>query len=204
MAGERFADLGAGHGAVSCMVARQFPEAEVWAVERQEGLFELLEQNIAHNGLTGRVHAVFGDLRGLRSSHVELAQSFDLVLSNPPFYKEGEGRMSPVLERREAHHELHGGLRDFLDAGRWLLKPRGMMKLVIPPARLAEVFECVTSTDFGVKELRFVHAHVDQAAYLMEVVLRRDFRGGPVVREVLVVHEAEQFSEEVQQRLELA
>jgi len=203
LAGKRIADLGAGHGPVSCMIAHQFPDSEVWAIERQQGLFELLEQNVVHNKLVGRVHGLHRDLRELRALNVELAQSFDLVVSNPPFYREREGRTSPTLERREAHHELNGGLQDFLDVGRWLLKPRGYMKLVIPPARLAEIFDCARSSDFGVKELRFVYAQPGVDAYLMEVVLRRDFRGSPVVREYLVVHQDERFSEEVQQRLEL-
>lgn len=199
----RIADLGAGHGAVSLAIARQFSDAEILAVERQPSLGELLTENIALNGFEGRVTPILTDLRELRSTHSKLAQRYDLVVSNPPFYRDGEGRQSAVIERREAHQELHGTLVDFLEVGRWLLKPRGFYKLVLPPSRLSEVMAVCQTSDLGLRSLRFVHARSGQDAYLMEVVLRRDHKGIFVVHPPLVLHEADGFTPEVQKRLEL-
>ncbi len=201
---QKIADLGAGHGAVSLAVARQFPEAEVLAIERQPSLWELLAENISLNGFDDRVTPLLSDLRDLRRTHSRSAQSYDLVVSNPPFYRIGEGRQSHVVERREAHQELHGTLGDFLEAGRWLLRPRGFFKLVLPPARLPEVMQTCAECDLGLVSLRFVHARAGQDAYLMEVVLRRDHKGVLVIHPPMVLHEGDAFTPEIQKRLELA
>ncbi|MFB6350391.1 MAG: methyltransferase, partial [Bradymonadaceae bacterium] len=53
----RIVELGAAQGIVALSLASQHPEADVLAVERQDSLFELLEQNIRENDLADRVEA---------------------------------------------------------------------------------------------------------------------------------------------------
>ncbi len=194
-------ELGAGQGAVSLGIARQLPASEIWAVERQQSLHELLSENIEINGLEANIHALHADIRNLRDligSH-----SMDLVVSNPPFYRVGEGQQSPIEERASAHSEVHGGLGDFIDAARYVLKPRGRMKVVLPPARLSDLFARTQNTDLAVEVLRWLHPRAGEPAYLFEALLRRNSKRTLEVRSPLVIHEGDGFSLEVQNRLEL-
>lgn len=194
-------ELGAGQGTVSLAIAAQYPQAEIWSVERQSGMFELLEHNIASNGFDDRIHAFCRDLREFKTFLKQ--QSFDLVVSNPPFHKAGEGVPSPNEERAAAHAELHGGLVEFVEAARWCLKPRGRLKMVLPPRRLPDLCAATGPGDLGFERLRFVHPREQSPAYLFEAQLRRNSKDTLEVGSPLVVHVGDVFSDEVQRRLEL-
>jgi len=64
--GGRVVELGAGQGVVALCIASRHPNAGVVAVERQDSLFELLDQNIRENNLADRVQARHADLRDYR------------------------------------------------------------------------------------------------------------------------------------------
>lgn len=187
------------------------------AVERQEALFGLLEQNIALNQLGAQVRALRMDIRALLSQDTPLeaspsashgkfelrAHSADLVLCNPPYFKKGDRRPSANPERAAARHELHGGLGDFVDAARYILKQRGRLKIILPPIRLAELLECVAGTDLAMESMRFFHSRADSDAYLVESVLRRGGSPDMRVRPPLYIYQsADDYSEEVGQRID--
>jgi tRNA1Val (adenine37-N6)-methyltransferase len=204
------AELGAAQGVVSLCVARQYPEAAVIAVERQEALFGLLEQNIEVNQLGERVQALKADIREFAGGssgpqRVLAAHSVDLVLCNPPYFRAGERRPSANAERAAARHELHGGLADFVDAARYVLKQRGRLKIILPPIRMADLLQSIESTDLDVESLRFFHSRADADAYLVESVLRRGGSPDLKVRPPLYIYKnADDYSDEVQRRVDAA
>ena len=59
----RVLDLGCGIGSVLLLLAWNLESASLVGVEAQAMSFELLERNVARNGLTGRVTVIHGDLR---------------------------------------------------------------------------------------------------------------------------------------------
>jgi tRNA1Val (adenine37-N6)-methyltransferase len=196
--GGHVVDLGAGSGAVGLMVAKRRPDVSVIGLEVQQGLYELLTVNIRHNGLESRVSAIKGDVR--QHQLLLTPHSADLVLMNPPYYRTGQGKMSPNRERAAAHQELHGTLRDFVVAAQYVAKPRGYLKVVIPPMRLPDLLQEIGKGDFAPVSARFVHAKPGRDAYLMEWVFRRGGARQLVVRPPLVLDEGEGFTPEVRDR----
>lgn len=199
-------ELGAAQGIVSLCVARQWPDVRVVAVERQAALFGLMVQNIARNQLGARVHPVHQDVRDIRAgaqAHALLgAHSAELVVCNPPYFRAGERRPSADQERAEARHELHGGLGDFLDAARYVLKQRGRLKIILPPTRLAELLARAAPTDLKVESMRFFHSRPDTDAYLVESVLRRGGAGELRIRPPLYIYQMSgEYGEEVRRRI---
>ncbi|QDG51547.1 methyltransferase [Persicimonas caeni] len=196
-------ELGAAQGIVSLCVARQWEEARVVAVERQDSLFGLLEQNIALNNLSERVDAVHGDVRDFRDLFD--AHSADLVVCNPPYFRQGERRPSSHAQRAAARHELHGELADFVDAARYVLGQRGRLKVILPPIRLADLMHAAEGTDLTFESMRFFHSREDTDAYLVESVLRRGGAPDLKVRPPLYIYQnAHDYTEEVQRRIEQA
>src|SRR3990172_2276665 len=87
-------DLGTGSGVVLLLLAcRNDVLRKGVGVEIQPQLWEFACRNIGENGFGGRLSAVLGDFRddipGLSP------RSVDLVVSNPPYRKIGEGRRNP-------------------------------------------------------------------------------------------------------------
>ena len=197
--GARVVELGAAHGPVALTIAAFHPEVHVLALERQEELAILLKENIALNGLAN-VEALRGDLRVFRD--LLEPHSADLVVFNPPYYRPEERRLSTCEERAQAHHELHGTLEDFIRAARYVLKPRGYLKMIAPPLRMPDVFAAIAGTDLSLESVRFFHSTFEREAYLVEYVMRRS--GAPdfkVLPPLYLDAEEKVYTEEVARRL---
>lgn len=175
----RVAEFGAGHGAASLLACEELTESEIVAIERDEGLYQLLERNIEENDLQKKVVPILADVRAL-DEHFH-PHHFDLIFFNPPFYRQGDGRVSPRDRRARAHHELHGTLQHFVDAAARYLVPQGYATLVIPPSRLVDLMAALQRTDFGLLSLEHFHASRTHNAWLTKVWLRRGARADPLI-----------------------
>lgn len=86
--GKEVADMGAGWGAISMIIATEFPNARVTAYERDGASFEVAQKNLS------RFPQVSIKQIDLTQSAKRKHGTFDYILSNPPFHitvKEREG-----------------------------------------------------------------------------------------------------------------
>jgi release factor glutamine methyltransferase len=93
--GLKLVDVGTGSGAIAVTMARELPEAEVWAVDLSAEALEIARQNAERLG--ARVHFAQSDLL----SSLDAEGSFDFVLSNPPYI--GLEEADEVQERVRRH-----------------------------------------------------------------------------------------------------
>jgi release factor glutamine methyltransferase len=86
------ADLCAGSGAIGLAVAQEYPDAQVYAVERDPAALRWLRRNAADRAAAGDrpITVVAADLAeaDMPDLLAELAGDFDAVLSNPPYVPE--------------------------------------------------------------------------------------------------------------------
>lgn len=81
----RLADVGTGSGAIALALARELPSAEIYATEISAEALEVARANAARHELTPRISFRRADLlSGLPF------ESFDFVVSNPPYVGESE------------------------------------------------------------------------------------------------------------------
>jgi release factor glutamine methyltransferase len=76
---ERIVDVGAGSGIIALSLAKQFPEAKVYAVDISEDALDLAKENAARLGLNECVRFQKGDLLD------NLDERFDLIVANLPY-----------------------------------------------------------------------------------------------------------------------
>ena len=184
--GRRIADLGCGTGVVALALLAGDPRATAVGVEIQPRLADLARRNTALNGASERMVVVEGDLL---ARHDELpADSFDLVVANPPYHVARESRPAPTEERALARQELACSLEGVLAAARRLLRPRGEAALILPAERVAEVVVDLAATGLAARALRFVHSVEGEPARRLLVRAARDYRGAPTVLAPLVMH----------------
>lgn len=124
-------DLCSGSGCIAISVAKFFPKANVYAVEKSSDACAYLEKNIKLNKVKN-VELIQGDIAEFSISKYAVP---DLILSNPPYIKSDE---IPLLQK-EVQHEpvmaLDGGKDgyDYYDilAKEWLSKvPSGTIMAV--------------------------------------------------------------------------
>ncbi|MEI6702583.1 MAG: methyltransferase [Deltaproteobacteria bacterium] len=200
-AGGSVADLGAGCGIISLILARINSSASVVAVENNPEMAALVERNIQHNGLIGRVSVCCEDVITRCKSFP--VSSFDLVVSNPPFRAPGSGKVSPLAGRDTARHETTAGLADFLAAAKFLVRPSGKICFIQLPSRLAEFVSLATEMKLSLLRLRLVHSDADSPATMFMAELAKGRRGAPVVESPLFVRGMDgEYTNEVSKMLE--
>lgn len=147
-------DLGTGSGIVPLILAQGFPNVDWTGLEIQTEMAELAGKNVRHNGLEERIAIVHGDARKVKN--VFPAHSFDAVTCNPPYRKMNSGRVNPSEEKAIARHEIHGSLKEFLHAAKYLLKPGGKFFAIYPAKRLVELVFLFRTNSMEPKRMKFV------------------------------------------------
>jgi tRNA1Val (adenine37-N6)-methyltransferase len=167
----RAVDLGAGCGVVGLGLLSADAAERVVAVEIQERLAALCEENAALNGLADRLDVVNDDMR---STHPALApRHFDLVVANPPFWAAEGGNLPEDDERRIACHEVSIDLCGWIGTAARLLEPRrGRLCAVFPARRTAELLIGLAHGGLTAVSLLAVHPLPDAAAELVLVEAR--------------------------------
>ena len=165
--GERILDLGCGSAALPLAIAEIEPEhgsilgADLSCVRLDQGRRNLALHEMEHTCL------IRADIRHLRCPPV-----FDLVVSNPPFYPEGWGRISDNPDTVSATHALNGDVKDFVDSAQRCLAPHGRMVFIFDADRLSDLLLALACTDFRVKELRFLYDDRQRASRVMLMMAR--------------------------------
>ena len=86
-------DIGAGCGVIGLELAQLYRPSSILLIEPQEAFWPYLEKNILE--LYPRAEIV----RSLISQYSSTVK-FDLIVSNPPYFFKGEGRVSPIKEKQ--------------------------------------------------------------------------------------------------------
>ncbi|HKA32084.1 MAG TPA: peptide chain release factor N(5)-glutamine methyltransferase [Candidatus Binatia bacterium] len=82
MASPRILDLGTGSGAIAVALAKEIPNAEIFATDISEEALEIARANAQRHGVEDGIRFVRGDL------FAPLAEvRFDAIVSNPPYIK---------------------------------------------------------------------------------------------------------------------
>lgn len=95
----RIADVGTGSGCIAVALAKEFPNAQILATDISSEALKIAMRNAEKHGVAQRVHMVQCDL--LEASQSD-SQSFDLIVSNPPYVARAEER---ELAREVREHE---------------------------------------------------------------------------------------------------
>lgn len=172
-------DLGSGCGIIPLVMARRTGAAIV-AVELQAAMAAMAARNIAANGLAERVTVLATDILAL-GDHCS-ANSFDLVMGNPPYRRAGSGKTSPRAGRDLARHESSATLADFLAIAKKMVKPGGSICFIYHPERLAELLATALALKLSPARLQLVHGDGSLPARMFMIEL---LKGRKVALEVL-------------------
>lgn len=160
-----FADVGTGSGCIAISILHARPRSRAIAIDQSERALRTAQRNANRWAVTDRARLLKSDLFG------ELAPSdvFNLVVSNPPYVRDGELSALQREVQREPRTALAGGLEG-LDVIRRLMKDT--------PGQLHAggflIFEFGINQDEAIREL------VDDAVWEL-IEIRRDLQQIPRV-----------------------
>jgi tRNA1Val (adenine37-N6)-methyltransferase len=129
-------EIGTGAGIIAILLAAKLPNIHITATEIQDLLTDLAIQNVKMNELEPRITVKKMDARKVPTTF--LPNNFDFAYSNPPFYSRHSGRLSPIMEKQKATHEICCTIDDVLSIFTFVLKPGGRAFLIYPMIRWKE------------------------------------------------------------------
>ncbi|MCI5194101.1 MAG: methyltransferase domain-containing protein [Candidatus Electrothrix sp. AW5] len=156
--GARILDLGTGCGVIGLVLCYRYPDIQVTGLELQPALAELAQGNIRANSLEDRFSVEQGDFRKIKQKRQVQAESYDLVLSNPPYHKVGCGRISREDECALARHELTADPDAVMAAAAFAVKNRGTVTCIYPAERLATVTAVMMNKRLILKRIQPVYS----------------------------------------------
>lgn len=178
-------DLGCGGGILSLLLLARTKTLHMTGLELLPEAAALAGENLERNGLRERGSMLAGDIREIRRSLP--AGSFDLAVSNPPYFPLGSGELSPDPARAAARGETSCTLEELCAAAAWLLRSGGRFCLVYRPERLAELFCRMSAAGLEPKRLRLVCARPESAPSLALVEGRRGGKTGLRIEPALIL-----------------
>jgi len=186
---KRVIDLGCGAGILGILLAFKSEKAEISCIDILPEAVNATAENITANSLEGRVTVSEGDLR----KHRELfpAESFDHIISNPPYFPALSGKAAPDELRATARDERSCTLSDLCAAASYLCRWGGLFTLVHKPPRLSEALCAMTAAGIEPKRLRMVCQNIDSPPNLVLIEGKRGGHPGLIIEPSLVLSKSD-------------
>lgn len=156
-------DLGTGTGVIPLLIADEVKK--ISAIELNGEMAELARRNVELNNLSEKISVVEGDYRRIRDFFC--AESFDLVIANPPYYPVKAGEVNKLIGIAKARHEFTATLEDVVTAARFALKFHGNFCMVHSAARLTEIVDALHRHQFEMKRLQMIYPKKNRDANLI-------------------------------------
>ena len=184
--GENVVDFGTGTGILPILLEAKTDGEKFVGLEIQKTSVDMAKRSVQYNDLEDKIEIVEGDIKN--ASEIFGKDSFDVVVTNPPYMSENNGLENPEEPKAIARHEIKCTLEDVIKEAAAVLKPQGRFYMVHRPRRLADAMELMREYKIEPKRIRMVYPYADKAANL---VLIEGARGGkPMlnIEEPLIVY----------------
>ena len=150
---KKIMELGSGSGIISIFIEKNFEVKEIVSIEIERKAFKALKENIKINNCNN-IKAYKYDIKYLKNNFD--VNSYDLIVTNPPFFKVGHGKQSLNTERLLARHEILCNMEQIFDISYNLLKNKGSFIFCYPNTRDNEVILNAQNFNFNIAEKRSV------------------------------------------------
>lgn len=168
-------DLGSGCGTLGVLLCARDASCHVTGVELNQTAHAAAEENIRRNGLEGRLSSICADLRALSLP----LGSFQICVSNPPYFSGGPASKEHPLARREDCCTP----ADLFAAAAKAVKFGGDFFLVHKPERLAELIACGAKQHMEAKRLCLVRHKEGGGISLILLHFRKGAKPGLIIEE---------------------
>lgn len=158
-------DLGTGTGIIAILLSKKINPSKIIGVEIQEEVYEMAKRSIELNNLENTIEVINSNIKDLQDK-LQM-NTFDAVVTNPPYQKVGTGITNENNKKLVSRHEIEASLEDFIRVSNKLLKDRGSLYMVHKPDRLVDIIELLRKYKLEPKQIKFVHPKEGKEANLL-------------------------------------
>ncbi len=148
-ANRRILDVGTGSGVLAVVLAKEFPQAQVVALDQSAAALAVARENSRRHEVQDRVALVQGDLLAPLAPE----PFFDIIVSNPPYVPTHEWEQLPLeIRDHEPRLALDGGpdglevIRLLVPEVHHLLRPGGLLALEVGQGQAEMVAQLLAQT----------------------------------------------------------
>lgn len=120
-------DIGTGTGLIALMLAQRSNAEQIDAIEIDDNAYEQATENFENSPWNDRLYCYHA---GLDEFVEEVEEEFDLIVSNPPFYK--DEYKSDNEQRDIARFEDSLPFEELIEAADFFLSENGIFALIVP------------------------------------------------------------------------
>lgn len=180
-------DLGTGNAPIPLILSTK-TNKKIIGVELQKEIYNLAVESVKINKLENQIEILNVDIKELLS-HFKV-ESFDLILSNPPYFKKiNTSILNDNEVKTNARHETLINLEDIISISSKLLVNKGIFALVHRTERLAEIIETLKKYHLEPKKIRFVFPKEGSESNLVLIEAKKNSNPGVKVLAPLIVHD---------------
>ena len=185
-------EFGSGFAPVPLLLVYHHPHIHVSGLEIQPSVADIARRNVALNQMEDSIEIINEDIN--KAFEIYGNQSFDMVVSNPPFFKyDSKSNVSPSVYKSIARHEVSITLEDIVIQSKKVLKQKGKLVLVHRSKRLGEMMRLLHANQFGIKRMRFVHPKETQPSQMVLIEAHKASNDHIHVESPIIVHQGEGY-----------
>jgi tRNA1Val (adenine37-N6)-methyltransferase len=181
VSGHSILEIGCGCGVISLMLAQRFPAANITAIDIHKASTEEATQNFKNSPWHNRLHADHTSLQELAETGL---QTFDVIISNPPFFS--KSLHSPDADRTNARHTTTLTYDDLVRCSEKLLTPQGRSTVIIPTLELPHFKQSIAQSKLHIHEI--LHIFGVDRKLSKRVIVECGFEQKTVVEQSFYLH----------------
>jgi tRNA1(Val) A37 N6-methylase TrmN6 len=170
---QEIVEIGTGSGIISMQLTHRYPHLSITAVEIQEEVARVAKKNIEYNKLNDRINIVNEDIKNYKPKC-----KVDAVITNPPYMKVKDGKVSENKIKAVSRHEVGLDLSGLLRESSRILKSGGSLTLIYRTDRFYEFMSLIGEYGFYPKRLRFIYSKkgLDSILFMVEVIKKKNIK----------------------------
>ncbi len=180
-------DLGTGSGIILLLLSERCKGRKLYGIELNKNLYDIACKNISLNNIGDKVEIVHGDIRDVTKFF--RPDTFEVVVTNPPYYEVHEGFTSSNLEKKMAKTQLSIDLSLIFKMAFYLLREKGNFYFIYPAKKLQTVFLLARRFQFTPKKIRFIHYNLEKNSELFLIKLGKRTKEGLIVEPPVIIEE---------------
>ena len=189
-------DLGTGTGIIPILLCGKTELKKIIGVEIQEEVAEMAKRSIILNNLEERFEIINKNILELNTIYEN--QTFDVIVTNPPYKKKNTGIINENEKKIISRHEITAELEDFIRVSKDLLKDKGELYMVHRPERLVDIISLMRKYKIEPKILRFVCPNEEKEPNLILIKGVKNAKPFLKIEKNLIVYNKNgQYTEEI-------
>lgn len=179
-------DFGTGTGILGFLLIAKTNVKKIYGIEIQQEIADMAKRSIKMNNLEDKFEIVNCNIKEL-DNKLKI-DSFDAVITNPPYKKMNSGRINENEVKLISRHEVTAELSDFIKMSFKMLKDKGTLYMVHRAERLVDIMAEMRNNKMEPKRIRFVYSNQKSDSKLVMIEAVKNGKSSIKVEEPLYVY----------------